>query len=121
MSISKSGIFLYVIQRGHYLLTYNIISKTARWFYLLTHSGDYLLVEHFYSGKNSYCTSLSGYGVALGMKPGSGGFLLFVPTNAGRSLCYFGLLHVEDITPRQSPAAMLDFCFTCPLTPWVIT
>ena len=68
-----------------------------------------MLVEQFHLGENSSYTSLSSYGVTVGMDPRNDGFLLFVPTSAGRSLCYFSLLHVEDITPRQGPAEMLGF------------
>ena len=119
MSILYSGIFPYYSERA--LSTHKTTAKTTRWFHLLTHFRKFLLVEHFHLGENSYCTSLSSYGVSVGMNPRNSGFLLFVPTNAGRSLCYSGLLHVEDITPRQCPAEMLDFCSMCPLAPWVIT
>lgn len=119
MSILYSGIFPYYSETA--LSTHKTTAKTSRRFHLLTHFGKFSLVEHFHLGENSYSTSLSSYGVNVGMNPRNGRFLLFVPTNAGSSLCYSGLLHVEDITPRQCPAEMLDFCSMCPLASGVIT
>ena len=104
-----------------YYSTHKTTAKTTSWFHLLTHFGKFLLVEQFHLGENSSYTSLSSYGVTVGMNPRNGGFLLFVPTSAGRSLCYFSLLHVEDITLDNALQRCWDFCSMCPLAPWVIT
>lgn len=119
MSVSRSGISPYYSERA--LSAHRTTAKTARGSHLLTHFWKVLSCWTFLLREEQLLYEVILLWYYSWDEARGGGFLLFVPINARRSLCYFGLFHVEAITPRQSHATMLDFCFMCPLTPWVKT
>jgi hypothetical protein len=55
------------------------------------------------------------------MRPRSGEYPLCISTTWGGFSVTLACYESKTSTSRQFPADMLDFCFMCPLTPWVVT